>query len=592
MSSLTRALTRILAVLLLAPGSITSWAADPGAHPSRWPAQEREHYLKLQVALPPRRGAGLSPSNWAEGSAGIIGSTTDPFAVHAGLKVLQEGGNAVDAAVTTALTQIALSAGSAVSFAGLLDAVYYDAASGKVYSLNAGFNSVRAESDPASIPREPSGRTALVPGFMAGVQALHDRFGTKPLSELLGPAIWVAEKGMPVSPILAAQLRSFWPVLSRRPETKAIFAKDQNKPYAVGEILLQPALAKTLRQVAKHGAKYMYQGEWAQRLVTAVRSDGGKMTLADLELYRPLWSEPLAITYGDSQVLSIGGGHAGARHLLGTLKAASLSDLNRTGHFASSPGSLFQLIQIERSYSASVRFFPGQELPAPLPDVSGAPEDAASTETAERVVAYLKAHRTPGSEQTSASGTHSAVVVAADSKGNVISLLHSINTSSWGLTGIFVDGVSIPDAGLVNRKILQQISPGARVPDPTNPVIVLRQGKPFLAAGAIGMAPLSQLMLQTLVSIIEFGMEPKQAVTQPYTRGPMGGTTDERDHEVVLAGAFPESVIDGVRKLGQPVAVVPRWKADAQWIGIQVRPSAGEMQGAASPALPALLEAY
>lgn len=205
MSTPIHAFGRLLAVSLFALAPMNTRAADPAFHPLQWPVQERAHYLDLQVALPPRRGAGPSPNNWADGSAGSIGSTTDPFAVHAGLKVLQEGGTAADAALTTALTQIALSAGSAVSYAGLLDALYYDASSGKVYSLNAGFNSVRAESDPASIPRAPSGRTALVPGFMAGVQALHDRFGSKPFGELLGPAIWVAENGVPVSPMVIAR---------------------------------------------------------------------------------------------------------------------------------------------------------------------------------------------------------------------------------------------------------------------------------------------------------------------------------------------------------------------------------------------------
>ena len=109
----------------------------------------------------------------------MIAGTSEPFAVHAGFEIMRHGGNAADAALTTALAQVALTAGSAISYAGILNAVYYDAASGKVYTLNASYNTVQNEEDPLSIPGwgEHSGRTALVPGFMAGVQALHDRFG-------------------------------------------------------------------------------------------------------------------------------------------------------------------------------------------------------------------------------------------------------------------------------------------------------------------------------------------------------------------------------------------------------------------------------
>lgn len=591
-----RVLVCTVALSIATLGWNASFAAEAGFSPSQWSPKEREHYIHLQVEMPPRRGEALRESNWSAGPKGIVGGTTDPFAVHAGLKVLQHGGSAADAAIATALAQIALSAGSAVSYAGLLNALYYDAASGKVYSLNAGFNSVKGETDAGSIPtKEPSGRTALVPGFMAGVETLHRRFGRLPFGELFAPAIWVASEGVPLSPILSDQMRSYARVLSRRPETRRIFTKDGAQPYRIGDTFPQPALAKTLQSVAQQGAKYMYEGEWAQHFVEAVQSEGGKMTLADLAAYRPIWSDPQRISYGGYEVLSLGDGHEGARHLLGTLKAASMAGLKRAGHYTSSPESLFKLIQIERIYMESVRVSATQQLRATVPGVSSSPEAAISQQTGERVLAYLKTHRAPEPKQRSPEGTHSAVVVAADSSGNVISLIHSINTSSWGLTGIFVDGVSIPDAGLVNRQALAQGAPGTRVPDPTNPVLALKDGKPFLAAGTIGMSPLRQLMLQNLVSILEFGMDPKTAVTQPYTLGRYennGATPAQREQEVVLADTFSEAVIDGVRKLGQPILVTPRWQREAFWIGVQSLPGEGEFRGAASPRLPALVEAY
>src|SRR5262245_22988150 len=100
--------------------------------------------------------------------------------------------------------QIALTAGSLSGYASILTMVYYDAASKKVYSLNAGYNTVLEEKEPLTIPGigTPSGRTVLVPGFFAGVQAAHDRFGKLPFASLFDPAIYLAEKGFVVDPVL------------------------------------------------------------------------------------------------------------------------------------------------------------------------------------------------------------------------------------------------------------------------------------------------------------------------------------------------------------------------------------------------------
>src|SRR5215831_391769 len=164
----------------------------------QWTRKELDHYIALQLdSYDVEAKAPLASS--ANGSKGMVASLITPLAVHAGVKVLQQGGNAADAALTTSLAQIALTGGAAISYAGIMTAVYYDAASNNVYTLNAAYNTVKDETDPLTIPSigEHSGRTALVPGFMAGVQALHDRFGKAPFPALFEPAIWIAGHGVP-----------------------------------------------------------------------------------------------------------------------------------------------------------------------------------------------------------------------------------------------------------------------------------------------------------------------------------------------------------------------------------------------------------
>ncbi len=135
------------------------------------------------------------PHPLAVGKKGMVVGTSGALAVKAGLEALKQGGSAVDAALTTSLAQISLSTGCWVSYAGFMTMVYFDAETGKVYSMNAAYNTVQAEDDPLSIPsRTPSGRATPVPGFMAGVQAAHDRFGQLPFASLFDPSIYFAEE--------------------------------------------------------------------------------------------------------------------------------------------------------------------------------------------------------------------------------------------------------------------------------------------------------------------------------------------------------------------------------------------------------------
>src|SRR5262249_6318127 len=147
----------------------------------------------------------------AEGKSGMVVGLTGPRAVHAGLGVLKQGGSAADAAMATAITQVVEVAGSYISLAGILSMTYFDAATGSVQYLNACYNIPKAEDDPLSIPKldpfalkgKPSGRTALVPGFLAGVEAAHQRFGKLAFGKLFESAIALADQGFPINYELA-----------------------------------------------------------------------------------------------------------------------------------------------------------------------------------------------------------------------------------------------------------------------------------------------------------------------------------------------------------------------------------------------------
>ena len=244
----------------------------------------------------------------------MIAGTTSAAAGRAGLEALRQGGSAADAVLATSLAQITLAMGSWVSYAGILTMVYFDAGSGRFYNLNAGFNTVAGEDDPMTIPAQtnvlsprpdaeirPSGRTALVPGYMAGVQAAHKKFGKLPFKDLFAPAIYYADHGFELTPFHAGLVKLRQKVLSRLPETKAIFTKPDGSWVGEGDLFKQPALAATLRRIAARGADEMYTGEWGKRLVEAVRRDGGKMTLDDLKKYGSSGPIPWRSRTGDTR---------------------------------------------------------------------------------------------------------------------------------------------------------------------------------------------------------------------------------------------------------------------------------------------------
>ncbi len=256
-------LTVVMYAGLLAPFLVRPvHAAD--LSPARWPAAERERAEKREAAgWTPAAACSISSKN------GVISAIASPIAVQAGVMVLRDGGTAADAAATVALTEITTELGSVVSYAGIMSLVYYDAKTPKVYSLDAGYNSYRNETDPNTIPvadmgslnaevqavrgkgasgpttaaANGKGRETLVPGFMAGIEAMHKRFGRLPFSAVFEPAIWYAERGVIVNPPLAGYLQLRRRFLDRTPEGRRFLHQAGNDLPKRGDRFTQPELS-------------------------------------------------------------------------------------------------------------------------------------------------------------------------------------------------------------------------------------------------------------------------------------------------------------------------------------------------------------
>jgi gamma-glutamyltranspeptidase / glutathione hydrolase len=560
--------------------------------PEAWPPGELEKYWRLQHD-------NQRPHPAVESDKGMVAVTNNAFSARVGLEALQQGGSAVDAALATSLAQIALDGGSSISYAGILTMVYYDVASKKVYSLNAGFNTVLEEKDPLTIPEggKPSGRTALVPGFFAGVQAAHDRFGKLPFASLFDPAIYLAEKGFVLDTSLPYVINMRKDVLSRLPETKRVFTKQDGEFYKAGDLFKQPQLAETLRKVAARGTDYIYQGEWAKKFVAAVQSEGGKMTLADLKAYRPSWSEPLQTSYHGYQIYSLGYPSVGGINTIEAFNLLEAADLKQYGHFTTAPEALYEFIRICRA-GFFLSHWPTQTFKMYLPDFDLAPESRVKKDSARLL--WRKMHEPAWEKMLSEitpkgkGDNHSAGVVAVDGQGNMAAVLHTIYAIAWGNTGIFVDGISIPDSAAFQQSDIARIKPGDRLPDTAPLVIVLKNDKPFLASGGVGSG-LHQTTMINLVNVLDFGMDLKKSIDTPNFMGPFYGmiidgvrSAPQYYMEVLAEGEFDENLVKTVVAKGQAIKLLLKdqtWGQRGYWVAIQIDPKTGKRIGVVPPLL-------
>ena len=569
-------------VAALFPVLLAACAGEVELSPERW-SEDYDRFMQAQLV--DRTEAGV-----ATGSNGAVTVAYNGLAARAGLEALRQGGNAIDAAMTTALTQVALTAGAPISYFGIMSLVYYDAATDRVYTMNAEWNTVLGEDDPANIPggidlsssdgiygTAVSGRTALVGGFMKGVGAAHDRFGRLPWAEIFAPAVHVAEHGFPIS----RKMEGYWEGraadLARLEETRATFLKEDGSAYVEGDILRQPALAATLRAVAGQGTGYMYGGPWGERAAAAIQADGGRMTVEDLAAYDVIWDEPLVADLGDGWSLHTnpppnGGGVA----MIEAQRLAAAAGLPEEGHWTESPEALRTALDVTR---ASLLDFLPPGMATALVGGEFTPEARVTPEHAERLWNVIQTGLPFGTWAPRQPG-HSDDVVAIDADGNIAAITHSINAVLWGKTAIVVDGITIGDPGSFQQAQIARLAPGARLPAPTETGILFRDGAPVLGFASMGSG-LHQRTFQGLLNVMRFGMTVDEAIDAPDFFLP---NTDPATGQLtfrVPGGKFPREVLDGTGYAYEEIfPLEARFGGEGLWVAIQRDPETGELRAA------------
>lgn len=572
--------------------------------PEKWNPADRKHVEELEMR------PYVAQARTVEGRSALISNTGSPIAVQSGIEALKQGGTAADAAATVALTQIATHLGSSVSYAGVLQLVYFDAKSGKVYSLGAGWNSYQGETDPKSIPAADltmpgivrqsaegaEGRKTLVPGFMAGIEAMHKRFGRLPFAQLFQPAIWYAENGVTVSPLLASYFTSQSKFLARTPEGRQFMRQAGTELPRVGQRFVQADLAKTLRGVARGGAKYMYTGPWGQQFVAAVQHNGGKATIADMRNYQAEWQAPLTTTFDGYDVVVPGKRSEGGQQLLEALNLIEELGLDQKQPYWKDPmvfgelSRVMQFVEIGHYVTPEVAAFQQKH------GLTFSSEDRITKAYANAMAPMLKEAQGPG--PAGEGSHHSAGVVVIDRWGNVAALAHSINTALWGSTGIVVGGIPLSDAAVIQPARLAAIKPGDRVPNGMAPSIALRAKKPVLATAAVGTSEIPETV-RIILGILGNHLDPQTLLAAPTLlynfEPPQAGESYTWKKQLVPEGAYDSEFIKALEVSGVNIRQEPRIRVltirGTAALGT-IDPASGVRRSAENPAIIDFVASY
>ena len=531
--------------------------------------------------MPPHRNA-YRPV--VMGTRGAVASA-HPLASMAGIRVLLDGGNAVDAAVAVGSTLNVVE--PFMSSAAGIGLMLISRGQGRERHVLDFIGRAPRAADPAqATDDELAGgpKSCATPGNLGGWLAALERFGSMPRARVLAPAIELAEHGVPLTWMNVRFFEQGAPTLARSAEAGRIYLG--NGGPRPGTVVAYKDLAATFRQVAEGGAEVFYRGPIGRAIARAVAEAGGWLSEADLAAFSPEWREPLSINYRGAEVCSIPPPFS-AFQMLETLNILEGFDVTGWGH--NSFEYLHHLIEaiklasadrLAYAYSADVPIR-GLDSKAYAASQRGRidPARAAVSEGERFSAARLPAQIQEGhpasfaNEQT----THFA---CADASGTVVSVTQTLGVP-------FGSGFAVPGTGLVLNNILKWMDrdpaspnvlrPGKKAGTMMSPTQVFRDGAFAISVGTPGSYGILQTQPQMLLNLLEFGMNIQEAIEAPRVRV-------YRDRLVDAEGRLAAGTREQLARRGHQVNALDDWS----WVvgggqGIVRDPESGALMAGADP---------
>ena len=447
----------------------------------------------------------------------------DPYAAEIAARILQQGGNAVDAAVATgfALAVTYIDAGN-IGGGGFMLTQMDGESAFLDYREKAALAAHRdmyldAGGDVIPFASLIGGQAAAVPGTVAGLWKAHERYGKLSWSDVVLPAATLAEKGFYPAEILVDDIRNHYEHFRDRTNFAEYFGA-----ISTGELFKQPELAATLRRIAESGPDEFYRGKTAALIVEQMAQSDGLITMEDLATYEAVWREPLRTQWRDYQIVSAPPPSSGGFAVVQLLKMKDYLNHHFAGVAHNSPQYIHLVAEMEKRVFADRAEYMGD------PDFVDVDMDALLAEdyiarralevdpdSISQLDAVAPGHGSPNT-------THYSIV---DQWGNAVSNTYTIN---WAYgSGVVVGGAGfllnnemddfsakpgVPNVYGVVGDTANEIQPGKRPLSSMSPTILLRDGTVELVVGTPGGSTIFTSVFQTIVNILDYGMTPLQAV--------------------------------------------------------------------------------
>lgn len=518
---------------------------------------------------------------------GIV-ATSQPLASQVGLDVLKAGGNAIDAAIA-ANAMLGVVEPMSCGIGGDLFAIYWDAKTQQLYGLNASgrspyaldlevFRSLGLKQIPDHGPLSWS-----VPGCVDGWVELRNRFGTKPLAELLAPAIRYAEEGFPVSEIIAGHWAGTEAAFKEWPDSAATWLIDGRRPR-VGELFRNPNLAATYRLIAAQGRDAFYRGPIAQQIVAFSEAHGGKFSLRDFADHTSEWTPPVSTNYRGYDVWELppNGQGIAVLEMLNILEAYDVGKMGR-----GSPEYVHLLVEAKKLAFADRATYYADPALADVP-VDRLISKAYAAQQRKRIDPNKAGVSVPPGNPRMEQGD-TIYLSVVDKDRNCCSLIQS-NFASFGSQATpGTLGFVLQNRGALfalDESHANCLKPHKRPFHTIIPAMVTREGRPWLCFGVMGGDMQPQGHVQILVNMIDFGMNVQEAgdaarVRHMGSQTPTGLPMSADGGKVAVESGITDATIKALQERGHIVVRSPGSFGGYQ--GILIDHEHGVLHGGTDP---------
>lgn len=506
---------------------------------------------------------GIATRSTVYGRHGMV-CAAQPLAVQAGIEMLKAGGSAVDAAIAVNAC-LGLMEPTANGIGGDLFAIVWDPKTGKLHGLNAcGRSPLALTAD--KVKPEADGTIPLyspfswsVPGTVDGWAELHAKYGRLPLAQVLAPAIKYAEEGFPLSPVIASDWERGAARFKAYPGFADVFMPGGRSPRE-GELFKNPALGRTLRQIAEKGGAAYYKGAIADEIVKYSEAHGGFFSKQDFATHRSEWVDPVSVGYRGYDVWELpppGQGIA-ALQLLNMMETFDVKAMGRNS------ADFWHLFTEAKKvvFADRARYYADPDF-AKVP-VKELLSKAYARERAKLIDPKAAAVKDVPGDPAALNRPETTYLCAADGDGMMVSLIQSNYTG-------FGSGYVIPSLGfcLQDRGNLfdlkpgrpNSLEPGKRPFHTIIPAFLTKDGRPLMAFGLMGGDMQPQGHAQVIVNLVDFGMnlqEAGDAIRFHHTGSSEPTGTVMLDGGVLhIEDGLPESVLAELRRRGHKLEPEP-----------------------------------